>query len=339
MKTVTADARDLPQIRADLTAWLRDDGTDGAAAWLAFLLAVQEHHNPGSTGPDPTAAAARIHRRLAAAVPAAELFWVAADMTQLAHHAATTLPDYRPCPEDLPAPCGVMAFEAPPRRGTGGMPIGLVTWGPAASGVSIHYWTRTDTPKPASTRPPGPRSRDAAAWADLVRAVTSRGVAVPPHPIPATGYLYANALHVPYATPGPACPDTPPHDETGPGADAAQVMRIVVATWLLMGQTIAVHHTDQAPRATRRRVARLDPALTTAVRTVALRRARTEPSDAAPTDRVHHHRWVVAGHWRTYRDQRFSEDVRDRPIWIHPHIKGPDGAPLIGGERVHVLKR
>ena len=44
------------------------------------------------------------------------------------------------------------------------------------------------------------------------------------------------------------------------------------------------------------------------------------------------HRWVVRGHWRN-QPWGPGRELR-RPVYILPHIKGPDGAPLIGGERV-----
>jgi hypothetical protein len=61
---------------------------------------------------------ATIAGTLAVQLPAAELFYVSADMTDLARHAANTLTDYRLHPEDLPAQIGVMVYEHPPVEGT-----------------------------------------------------------------------------------------------------------------------------------------------------------------------------------------------------------------------------
>lgn len=89
-------ARDVPEIRARMASWARDPNTDGAANWFTFWL-----------GPHPEQAtetrvfdrvdnvAATISGTLAAQLPAAELFYVSDDMTELAGHAATTLTDYR----------------------------------------------------------------------------------------------------------------------------------------------------------------------------------------------------------------------------------------------------
>lgn len=350
--TAYPPARELPELRAELTAWLRDPGPDGGGAWFRFALAVQENHRPGSVG-DPARAAAEVHRHLAATVPAAELFYVAADMTALAHHAAASLPDYRLRREDLPAPCGLMAFEHAPRRGRAGLGVRLVTWGPDPAGLGVHYWGHpaTDTAEPLRVPSPGPDPAARAELAELARDIQAAGAAIPPHPTPAHGHLYAGAVPIPFAdtathpgTPPPSDAVHPPVANADPPAvtddDVGEVLRVVVATWLLMGQTITTHHREEAPRAGRRRITRVDPALTTAVRTVTLRRARTDADpDQAHVGRAWQHRWVVGGHWRTYRDARFSEEVRERPTWIHPHIKGPDGAPLLGGDRVRILKR
>ena len=55
-----------------------------------------------------------------------------------ARHAATTLTDYRPHPEDLPAPIGLMLCENPPIDDTANEQhdgITLVSWGPGRGGL------------------------------------------------------------------------------------------------------------------------------------------------------------------------------------------------------------
>ena len=46
-------------------------------------------------------------------------------------------------------------------------------------------------------------------------------------------------------------------------------------------------------------------------------------------------RFAVRGHWRRLHDK----DGRLYRVWIHAFIKGPDGAPLLHGEKVAVLAR
>jgi hypothetical protein len=46
-------------------------------------------------------------------------------------------------------------------------------------------------------------------------------------------------------------------------------------------------------------------------------------------------RFFVRSHSRHY----VSKDGRAYKVWIHTYIKGPDGAPLIHGEKVNILAR
>jgi hypothetical protein len=71
-------------------------------------------------------------------------------------------------------------------------------------------------------------------------------------------------------------------------------------------------------------------------RVVMLRRTSplAEPGDGDP--KWHYRvRFFVRGHWRRLTDR----DGNPYRIWINAHIKGPDGAPLLLGEKVAVLAR
>jgi hypothetical protein len=119
------------------------------------------------------------------------------------------------------------------------------------------------------------------------------------------------------------------------------LQRTILATWLLMGQTLVRCEPMTAPRAAGRRIERLDPILDPTVRFIDLRRARTEPADHPGDDsgkgtREYQHRWIVRGHWR---NQFYPSRNDNRPIWIDPHLAGPEDKPLLGGDRVNVLRR
>jgi hypothetical protein len=129
----------------------------------------------------------------------------------------------------------------------------------------------------------------------------------------------------------------------GMDADAKVALeRTILATWLLMGQTLVRSEQLTAPRAARRRIAREDPHLDPTVRYIDLRRARTEPversdiTEPRSATREYRHRWIVRGHWR---NQWYPSRNDHRPIWIDPHVAGPEDKPLLGGERVNVLRR
>jgi hypothetical protein len=110
--------------------------------------------------------------------------------------------------------------------------------------------------------------------------------------------------------------------------------RLVYAYWRISSQPLAIAATLPLDRPARRRAARAS--LVHDTRVVMLRRTSpiTEPGDgeAKWQYRV---RFVVKGHWRRLRDR----DGRPYRIWINAYIKGPDGAPLLHGEKVSVLAR
>jgi hypothetical protein len=110
--------------------------------------------------------------------------------------------------------------------------------------------------------------------------------------------------------------------------------RLVYAYWRISSQPLATVATPPLDRPARRRAARAS--LVHDTRVVMLRRTSptTEPGDSEP--KWHYRvRFVVKGHWRRLHDK----DGLPYRIWIHAHIKGPDGAPLLHGEKVSILAR
>jgi hypothetical protein len=95
-------------------------------------------------------------------------------------------------------------------------------------------------------------------------------------------------------------------DGTPADTDARDTLeRTILATWLLMGQTLVRSEQLTAPRPARRRITRTDPHLDPTVRYIDLRRARVEPTDHGDnqpaTARAYQHRWIVRGLNRTSR--------------------------------------
>jgi hypothetical protein len=88
-------------------------------------------------------------------------------------------------------------------------------------------------------------------------------------------------------------------------------------------------------RAEQRRVRR-DGREPPMVRGVRIRHPENRPAPDGTGDRAYATRWTVRGHWRR---QWYPNRGEHRPVWINPHIKGPDGAPLTHGQTVHLLDR
>lgn len=117
-----------------------------------------------------------------------------------------------------------------------------------------------------------------------------------------------------------------PGVEAGP---SAYIVRPLLTTWTLMGQSLTVRDTGTVERPERRRSARLK--LPAEVVVLRLRRLSTS-TDAETADAVSwSHRWMVGGHWR---NQWLPSRKTHRLQWISPYVKGPDGLPLVIKEHV-----
>jgi hypothetical protein len=111
--------------------------------------------------------------------------------------------------------------------------------------------------------------------------------------------------------------------------------RSLMSALLLMKQSIASTSVASADRAAQRRIRRAGLPVDT-VRVITLRTISGHNGDGS-VDREWLHRWIVRGHWR---QQPCGPGGKDRrPTWIPPHMKGPEGAPLLGGEKVHAWRR
>ncbi|WP_328463592.1 hypothetical protein OHA21_38345 [Actinoplanes sp. NBC_00393] len=109
---------------------------------------------------------------------------------------------------------------------------------------------------------------------------------------------------------------------------------IAYAFWRIQAQPLATVAAAAMDRPSRRRAER--HGIKHDTRVVMLRRTSplAEPGDGDP--KWHYRvRFVVRGHWRRLTDR----DGNPYRIWINAHIKGPDGAPLLHGEKVAVLAR
>ena len=134
-------------------------------------------------------------------------------------------------------------------------------------------------------------------------------------------------------------PDIPPNSPSIAGYEAQwdeldALRRVLFSTWLMLQQPLTRTVEVDSDRAARRRMksAGHEPAT---VRVIELRRIQSA-SQGVTSDREYHHQWVVRGHWR---QQWFPAHEVHRPVWIAPHIKGPEDAPMLGGEKVYAWKR
>lgn len=265
----------------------------------------------------------------------AELFYVTPDMSEVVRAAAKALPVYDLQSDALPAD------------------VGLVVWGQPATIATEH---------PGNDLREGQRIEiRAALWARVadigigqpgVLLVTWQDSDV----LIATGpgwsenevlarfgrrYMGPLAYHEEYPLPY----GNRPYGSTKETL-ANEAVAAALTTWIMMGQRITTESTAQPNRTARRQAERAGAPPPRPVRIVTLRRAApkqrpdTTPPEGAKAARVYKHQWPVTGYgyWRnTWYPS--AQEHRVQFVYVPTYMKGPADAPLIGGERVNVLRR
>lgn len=255
-------------------------------------------------------------RRHASTIRTAPLWWANEDMTRLAVDTSLTMPAWTPMIA-RPSPVGLMAWSAPIGGFHDAAP-GFDFDGPCSdtlgsSRVRAAHWSIDGEyitfTLYGTVHDQQERERTAPIWHDW----------------------YEIGVYTTYAT----------HEFT-PGmqelADQqmGNILHVIGASWLLMQQpTIA---TMRRAKPTGRGAARKPKKIDT-VQVIDLRRLATNRLDGHDSEsegREYRHRWLVRGHWRQQRVGPGRKYVK--PVYVAPHIKGPDGAPL-KTERVHAWRR
>lgn len=319
-------ARQMPEARSRLLRWL--EGRSDTAGFEAeygvqsspAVLMAKSAGMPGFLADLP-----EDHRGAAYAdwvankLRAAELYFVSSDMAELAEHAAGSLPTHNVHPQMLPSDIGLVCWPEP-ITGSDSRFVIACMWVAIPEGI----WVST--------------------WVDPIHSVyRALNEAAPFSEIPEPAAVDAFAAQygsiIGWLGPDEevVMPWARPWVWTDPSPARSRAISTLTAAWLLMGQTLTMSEQQQPRPADRRRFARRgDPEAT--VTYVALRRRQTIRESSEPTEnsRQHHHRWLVSGHWR---NQYYPSADERRPIWIAPHIKGPEDAPLLHSEHVYTLRR
>lgn len=324
--------RDMPRLRFDTsTTWqafaaMQRYSVEGAVANRQQLgVSPPQARRRGDPGPPEKEAGIRRSAQtldaLAKSLRAASLWWVTADMTKLAQHAGPTLPDWTPTlflPDDH----------------------GLLLW---QDGLGYVEWL--SAPDELITRNSFGRQVLPTVVADGMVWSTRNGilsiVMVTLDPMVSRGFGFPAPPGRALLSPAAELPDIPLSAIQEPRGDAmpAKLLAVIGATWALMQQPTLVT-AEMVRDGVKGRAADFMPDTEREVTIVDLRRVQAERETAGDSDPPGHHltnRHLVRGHWRQQacgpaRSQR-------KPVWIAPHIKGPDGAPLVTGETVNVWKR
>ena len=110
----------------------------------------------------------------------------------------------------------------------------------------------------------------------------------------------------------------------------------LLTTWRLMQQTI-VDVTEEEPNRQFKRQMMRKNRPEQKVSVIALRHQKKASEGVGDIEWTH--RWLVRGHWRNQPYKGENGETEYRYIWIHPHIKGPEDAPLLIREHVNALLR
>lgn len=318
--TYTAPApRELPELRADLASWLT---TTGPSFYLTMALIGRQWLPPGEL---PEQASARVAAEERGRLDG-DLYWVSSEMTDLARHAAPSLPTWNLYEHDIPCRRGLIVFESPLAvyRNDLGRDVQIVaaTWGPwkgpgnwrREGGLWLSFYSH-----PAPVLPPGSFDSHGTLrpeWGPYARELP------PLMPDNEAGWPFGEL-------------DIRPPTVEGTTGGWALILR---AAWRLMRQPLTQTTTEQAYRAARRRLAKAGHT-SPGVRVIHVRRhEHSRDRDAqASGSRDYNCRWWVNGHWRTYWCGPGRRRPEDR--WISPYLAGPDDKPVHGTERVKVWDR
>jgi hypothetical protein len=262
------------------------------------------------------------------------LYYVTRDMTGLVSQAAQAMPYYRVHEDQLPSRTGLVVFgdpvcEVPPERLREGqrVMINAALWLPSPmvnpeGQPGVMVVTLQDGDVLAATQPVDYGNRH---WRDAI--AQTRQIMGP------LGY------HEEYPLPYGDAPYGVKDQRVRNTAVAA-----MICTWTLMGQRITVTSNETLPRSLRRQYTR-DGRPEPLVRTTTLRQSAHTHQDPQERDpdapgRVYTKRWVV-GEYAYWRNTWYpSKERHEQQLVLVPsYIKGPKGAPLVGGDRVSVLRR
>lgn len=321
---------DLPGLRDETVAFVDREGRE---QYRRALIDGRQNMRPPGT---PTMSADILAREEMDRLRSADLFYVAPEMTDLAIAAGAALPEFTLMPEDLPSSAGFIVF---------GKPIAVVDYsefydGEGASPIVAASWSHWDGGNPWWRRNGG------GCWVTYYADVSGMvDVAIQRGLITERDALRfrtrAGRLMIDNESQSPFSPNPLPIVDSGgrevSPAESMGVFRwlaVLKTTWLLMTQPVASVTDAHYDRAARRRIQKQgkEPPV---VRVINLRRQHGAGGGGA-SDRERHHQWIVRGHWR---QQWYPVREVHRPVWIAPHIKGPEGLPLLGGEKVHAWVR
>lgn len=292
------------QLRARDVPQLRDEIAAFGAADIGQAL-VQLDIDEGRIRPEVTAGVAE-KMRLATLLANAELYYVTTEMCQLVSTAADKLPlEFELSIDDPPTPSGFIWLNTP-----------RVDYDSEQNEFDIRAFSWV-TLSASAMRMAIYIERDATSIQRKLQALNFP----PVFPVGSVDLVFSDigtSMVTGFTT-------------QGSGRDAYAWIK---AFWLLSRQPLTEQETILPDRAERRRAAREGHREPPPVRLIRLRRLHGAYAGTGRPGQWYH-QWIVRGHWRM-QPWGPGRQYR-RPVWIAPFVKGPEGAPLLGGEKVYVV--
>lgn len=239
---------------------------------------------------------------LTTSLATAELFWVSSEMGELARAAGASLPSFAIKPHDLPSPNGLIVLNSPWVLDEG-LPIRGIAWldSPTTGGLTLTVYLDRELSWERTRGESAPAGAPPMFWAS--ESITAL-------PYGDTGWADLNA-----------------------SLPVERILPSLLAIWLLMRQPVVQVDEVELDRFTKKRLKR-SGCEARPVRVIELHRPKGAGGESGSGN--YHHQWMVRGHWRNHWYPKLQVH---RPVWIAPHIKGPEGAPILGGEKVYAWKQ
>lgn len=320
-----ADAR-----RVLLNVWDGPYGISYALTLIGIPLDPSMLGNPPKMGDGVDLRAAQIAATNAHHLRDATLYVADPDMCDLIDTAAPSMPDQHLADTDLLTPDGFVWFAEPLPDRTGHdpiIPVAALAWTVVDPDHPLLDTRRDTLTEPTVFLHTYGRLRDMPGFPgpDDPRVANVPGL----FPTSSTAWTVGTLI-------GSAFGEVPPAESRfQPGF----YQRLAAAFWTLAQQESLTQATamNAGDKATRRKAARAnvtDPAAP--VRVITLRRSR-RPATASggESGRKVGVRFAVEGHWR---NQWLPSKKTHRQQWIAPHWRGPEDAPVQGGEKVFLTR-
>ena len=312
------DEKDLPDLRLRMAEFMQHHGT----AWMPYMfqsLAPEDEHDELPTAEEIRALA----RSGRAGLRDAVLFYVDDDLADIALHSGVPI-EAGFMPYDLPAKQGLVYYDH--HCASHADDVAEVTVGNKCGMVAA--W---NVHEPTEERPNGHVDLFVYLHRDEFRQAMEHkfgvGVLGEMYDRLQPEYVLVDVMSLIFAPVGGEL-------QYWASTEEQQIyLRMLVATCHLMRQQLAETDVTPPTRSVRRRHERagLEPP---EIRVIRLRRTQRKET-TGESRREWRHRWIVRGHWR---NQWYPSIQAHRPKWIEGYPKGPEGAPLLGGDKVYVVK-